>query len=515
MSLSRKILLLALLNFLLLAALTAAIARFQFGLQAEPFLLGPVRDRLTAMGNNFSMDYEATGPDAREELVSRWSRQVGADVYVTTPRGEWVAGPAVELPAQVIEQMRRIVPPPQANPPEPRRDSPPPLRGDFEPPRKQGPPPRALEPPRKDGEPPRQDGPPPGAPEQPRRDLPAESVFLVITHQPARYWAGVRIPLRRFGGERTQPGILLFRSASLFNRNLFFDWRLWVGAVAGVIAVSVLCWLPFIRGLTCSIAGLDRATKSMAQGDFDVQVAHRRRDELGDLGEQINRLGTQLGSFVRNQKRFLGDIAHELCAPIARIQFALGILEQKAEDSLRPHVAVLHDEVQEMSGLVNELLQFSKAGLQPHTAPLVSVDVASVVRRAALREPSPGGPFAIDVTEGLSAIAHEEYLLRALANLLRNAVRYAASNGPISVTARRERDGVAIRVADRGPGLPENQLEQVFAPFYRPEAARTRETGGAGLGLAIVKTCVEACGGTVAARNREGGGLEVTILLLP
>jgi hypothetical protein len=90
MSLPRKILLLALLNFLLLAALTAAIARFQFGLQAEPLLLGPVRDRLTALGNNFSMEYETTAPGAREGLAARWSRQCGADVFVTTPRGEWV-----------------------------------------------------------------------------------------------------------------------------------------------------------------------------------------------------------------------------------------------------------------------------------------------------------------------------------------------------------------------------------------------------------------------------------------
>jgi two-component system, OmpR family, sensor histidine kinase CpxA len=262
-----------------------------------------------------------------------------------------------------------------------------------------------------------------------------------------------------------------------------------------------------------------RATKEMAQGNFDVRVAHRRRDELGDLGQQVDRLGTQLGGFVRNQKRFLGDIAHELCAPIARIQFALGILEQKAEvqnaaDALRPHVAVLHDEVQEMSGLVNELLQFSKAGLQSHSAPLAHVDVASVVRRAALRDPSPGEPFSTDVPEGLTAMAHEEYLLRAVSNLLRNALRYAGASGGISVTARREQERVAIRVADHGPGLPEGELEEVFAPFYRPEASRTRETGGAGLGLAIVKTCVEACGGTVEARNRAGGGLEVTISLL-
>ena len=195
------------------------------------------------------------------------------------------------------------------------------------------------------------------------------------------------------------------------------------------------------------------------------------------------------------------------------MQLALGILEQKADVGLRPHVSVLHQEVQEMSALVNELLQFSKAGLQTGGAPLTRVELEPAVRRATLREPSPGAPFEVSVPPGLAVRAHEDYLVRAIANLLRNAVRYAGANGPISVTAEREQDRVAITVADHGPGLPAEELEEVFAPFYRPEASRTRQTGGAGLGLAIVKTCAEACAGTVAAKNRPEGGLTVTIRL--
>ncbi len=74
---------------------------------------------------------------------------------------------------------------------------------------------------------------------------------------------------------------------------------------------------------------------------------------------------------------------------------------------------------------------------------------------------------------------------------------------------------IVIRVSDCGPGVPEDQLDAMFDPFYRLEAARERETGGVGLGLAIVKTCVEACEGTVRARNRKPSGLEVEIRLRP
>src|SRR5262249_33675239 len=160
----------------------------------------------------------------------------------------------------------------------------------------------------------------------------------------------------------------LIRSETIFNSALFLDWRLWIGMVLGVIAVSVACWLPFIRGLTRAIAQMDRATAQIAEGHFEAQGAGNRGDELGAIRAQINRVAGRLDSFVKNQKRFLGDIAHELCAPIARVQFALGILEQKAGDEQRAHVATLHEEVQEMSALVNELLSFSKAGLNAANA---------------------------------------------------------------------------------------------------------------------------------------------------
>src|SRR4051794_9083701 len=104
------------------------------------------------------------------------------------------------------------------------------------------------------------------------------------------------------------------------------------------------------------------------------------------------RLARRLQSFVKNPKRFLGDIGHELCAPIARIQFALGILEQKAGPEQQRHVAALHEEIQEMSALVNELLSFSKAGMHAGSAPLTVVSLAGVAQKQSHVKPSPQEP---------------------------------------------------------------------------------------------------------------------------
>lgn len=119
----------------------------------------------------------------------------------------------------------------------------------------------------------------------------------------------------------------------------------------------------------------------------------------------------------------------------------------------------------------------------------------------------------VKVEAGTEAMAHRELLARALANVIRNAVRSAGEARPVCVTASREGETVRLTVSDSGPGVPEEELDKLFDPFYRLEPDRGRNTGGVGLGLAIVKSCVEACRGTVYARNIVPTGLEITITL--
>ncbi len=110
-------------------------------------------------------------------------------------------------------------------------------------------------------------------------------------------------------------------------------------------------------------------------------------------------------------------------------------------------------------------------------------------------------------------LADRDYLVSALANLLRNAYRYAGADGPVSVTAKQTGNEVCIVVGDNGTGVPENALEEIFKPFYRIETALDRKSGGTGLGLAIVRSSVEAMKGTVRARNLKPRGFAVEINL--
>lgn len=468
-SLSRKILGLAIVNLFLLAALMLAYARMQYRFGAESLLMGPARDRVLGVANAFRIDMDGT-PDVAA-LLRSYSQRYQAEFFLISPRGHALAGSEIDVPPAVLDRIRQGGPPP------------PDSRPDQEP--------------------------PPGKRDGLKKGPPREPFFFAITDSVPRYWAGVRMRVV-MPGQAAEPSVLLLRSASLFSGNLFFDWQHWVALAFAVLGVSVLCWLPFLRGLTRSVAQMDRVTEQIAQGRFDARAPEWRQDELGHLGAQINRMAVQLESMVKSQKRFLSDTAHELSAPIARIQFALGILENRVDPQHHADVNVLRDEIQEMSALVNELLSFSKAGLDAANVPLESVNLATLIGRAAARE-MVNAQLQLDAR--LSVVANEGYLLRALANLLRNAKRYASEDGPIVVTASRHKDQVTISVEDHGPGLPEDAIAQIFEPFFRPESSRSRDLGGVGLGMAIVKTCVEACRGSVSCRNRSPRGLAVDITL--
>jgi signal transduction histidine kinase len=167
-----------------------------------------------------------------------------------------------------------------------------------------------------------------------------------------------------------------------------------------------------------------------------------------------------------------------------------------------------------MGSLVNELLQFSRASVSGRKVELQPTNLQAVADKAVNREASDTSQVQIEIPPGLEALCDPDLLLRALSNLLRNAIRYAGHAGPIKVRGEKAGTVVRVSVEDCGPGIPDSELPRIFEPFYRLDIARTPEAGGgAGLGLAIVATCAEASGGSVSARNLSPKGLAVTIQL--
>jgi two-component system sensor histidine kinase CpxA len=474
-SISVKILLLASLNVLLLALVFALFVRTQYRFDLSSLLLSPGRDRVLALSRLIALQLRETDRAQWNQLLAQYTPSTHASPSLFLSQGTQLAGQTVSLPAPVLEEIRSDPGPPE-------------LAGSHNPVTRQ---PQRFS----------------------RMAMPAPPLFVIRTHNPARYWIGVHVPIPDTVLGRHSHGTLVWMSSSFWTNPFFFDYKPWLAVIAGVILVSVICWLPLIRGLTRSISQLTAATGAIAEGRLETRLSLRRRDELGQLSEAINLMAERLSGFVRGQRRFLSDVAHELCSPIARIQVSLGILEQRAQDNQKEYVEGVQEEVEHMSGLVNELLLFSRAQINTSSTPLSRVNVAETVGHVLEREACGRTRIEIHIEERTEVMARPEYLFRSLANLVRNAIRYAGDSGPIVISSNRIAGMASITVADNGPGIPEGELEGVFKPFYRPELARQRETGGVGLGLAIVKTCIEACGGTVHCRNRSPHGLEVEIKL--
>jgi two-component system sensor histidine kinase CpxA len=464
------------LNLVVLGAAFYFVLKVQFRFGLDSLLAGRVGERIQAVSDVITGELKGKPLSGWEEVLKNFGKAYKVQFFVFRRDGTQLAGESISLPEAVSARIAEG-------------------RGMGE----------AL------GR-----GPPPGrGPRYGREGQSGEpqARFILRTEAPVHYWVGVSLPLTEPGSSRPWPVTLLLVSDSLSAGGLFFDPTPWVIVGFGALLFSVLFWIPLVRGVTRSLSQMTRATEQISEGRFEARVDARRGDELGRLGQAINRMAARLSGFVTGQKRFLGDIAHELCSPIARIQVALGILEQRADDKQQAYVNDLRDEVEQMSRLVNELLSFSKAGLTPQEMKLEPVNLAATARRVLESEGAQNSQVQTQIPDNLLVLAQPELLFRALANLVRNAVRYAGEAGPITVSALRQDGAVAVTVTDQGPGVPDASLHQIFDPFFRGEPSRSRDTGGVGLGLAIVKTCVEACQGTVSARNRVPQGLEVQIVL--
>lgn len=326
------------------------------------------------------------------------------------------------------------------------------------------------------------------------------------------YWFGSRIGMGIPSEDIHRPhsAILLIKSPTLGANGLIMDSGPWWKLGVAIVAISILLWVPFAWAITRYIRRLTRRTISIARGNFEASEMNHRGDELGRLGMAIDRLRLRLSGYVDGQKRFTSDIAHELCTPLARMQLSLGILEQQPKASGKT-ISDLRDEVKQMSGMVDELLDFSRAQINPDKVTLETMELADFIREVVAKE---GCTTAtVDIHNKTRAKASTHLLRRAVGNVIRNAMHHAPGK-EIRIHTKLSGDTVELLIDDEGPGIPEEHLPRIFEPFYRVDSARTREDGGTGLGLAIVSTCMEGCRGTASCENLSNSGLRV-ILTLP
>lgn len=267
------------------------------------------------------------------------------------------------------------------------------------------------------------------------------------------------------------------------------------------ILVVVLLALLAVRLAIGPLDKLARAAEALGKDIQRPPLAEEGPLEVRRAARAFNAMQQRLIHNLGERMRFLAAVSHDLRSPITRLRLRTEMLE---DDSARQK---MRKDLDDMEGMVTATLDFISGSdldearqnldvnalLQSLQADFEEQGAAVSVSGRAL-QPLPGYPLSLQ---------------RALLNLLENAVRYA---GGAQVQIEDSAQALRIRVLDRGPGIPPEQLERVTEPFYRLEQSRNRSTGGYGLGLSIAQTIAAAHHGRLELRNREGGGLEATLL---
>ncbi len=309
-------------------------------------------------------------------------------------------------------------------------------------------------------------------------------------------------------------------------------WILLVPILSGAtVALPVAFGLAW--HLSKPLRHLTQALRDAARARFDVRVLPAlgyRRDEFADLAREFDDMAARLQQTSMQQRQLFHDVSHELRSPLARIQAAIGLMQQDPQSAPAMAERVAR-ETERLDRLIEELLTLHKLEAGAVNPARERVDVvellADIVQDAAFEAQARGCAVTLDAPASFVAEVAGEPLYRAIENVVRNAIKYTAPHTTVEVHARtlespQAADGGAawleIRVSDRGPGVPAESCEAIFEPFRRLEPhqrdAAVPSVPGTGLGLAIARRALVLHGGDIRATPREGGGL-VVIARLP
>ena len=292
--------------------------------------------------------------------------------------------------------------------------------------------------------------------------------------------------------------------------------RLVYASLLGVLAAIALSLL----GASLAARPLKKMTQAaerIAQGDYDVELPPRTRDDFGVLSETLGTLATRLRrdmariqQLERVRRDFIANASHELRTPITAIQGFAETLQDGGEDeaTTEEFLEAIQRNAKRVGALVARILQLSELEARaPEDTTAEPVDIRAIALQAvrdAKASTKREVDIEVDLPNDLVAWADPIGVEQVIENLLENALKYGGDGGHIRVEGEWGDGHVEIRVVDDGPGLAPEHTARIFERFYRVDKGRSRDKGGTGLGLAIVKHLCEAMGGAVTVQSAVG-----------
>ncbi len=331
-----------------------------------------------------------------------------------------------------------------------------------------------------------------------RREPPADAYMFNLTSDAGREYR-VHVP-------RPPDGVFADRLLGrLFS--LQMGLILVVSSLSGLL-LSALVVRP-IRQLSRHVHNLHRQQDLSLRADDRLS---RRRDELGELSREFDQMAEYVETTLLNQQRLLQDVSHELRAPLARLQAAAGLAEQRLGDD-NPLSRRINRECERLNGLIAEIVGYTRLQQADSNfdTEVFSVETLFAELAADVHFRQPDRPVQIAVQPPQLKLHLQRSLLqRALHNGIDNALRHTPETAALRISASLNNDTVEIRLRDRGPGVSPDLLPKLFEPFVRGSGGHGE---GYGLGMSIAQRAIVQLGGELQAHNHPDEGLELIIRL--
>ena len=298
------------------------------------------------------------------------------------------------------------------------------------------------------------------------------------------------------------------------SESLFF-----IRMASSLLVIIFISWL-LTRMFTRPIRLLQHTTEQLGQGKLTIrtpQVISGRKDELGDLASSFDIMAERLNGLINSHKQLLRDISHELRSPLARLQVALELARNVSGDKAGDELDRIGKESERLNELIGEVLtlaRFEEGSVQAENT-VIQLDsmLHDIADDATFEAEAMGKRVEVSSMEACTIHGDALWLGRALDNVIRNAIRHTPVETSVLISLEVRNDQAEITVRDSGPGVPEENLADLFEPFFRTSEARERHSGGHGLGLAIAQRAVKLHQGHISAINHQDGGLEVSVTL--
>lgn len=328
-----------------------------------------------------------------------------------------------------------------------------------------------------------------------------------------------RLPWRRLTTEYVSPTtdktyLFIYRIPYQVLNGWHRDSLLWpISALVIALVVLTVFSLLLTLSITRPLNRLRGAVHDLGQTSYQQNsLAHlsKRRDELGLLANDFNRMGSRLQGLIGSQRQLLRDVSHELRSPLARLRIAIALAERAEPQEREKLWPRLTKECDRLEALISEILELAR--LDANLGAVQPVKLEEVLQKLVeyVHITAPEQQVDINIAPGISLDGWPNMLERALDNLLRNALRFNPQGMPIEVKAYPKDGAVIISVRDYGPGVDEQHLHQLGEPFFR---APGQTAAGHGLGLAIARRAAERHGGKLVLDNHAQGGFCASLII--